>query len=167
MPRTFSRRRLVAAIAALQGSLDEGSVTAQMRLGVQVSKSVAVVAAADLFVITGGRVLVTAIQGVITTTIQTQANNTKILFDPTGTGASTDLCAVLDMSALAAGVYLATTGTLANAMVSGVWRSLLQATSHILGPGTIEMACTASNTGAITWYAWYSPLDEGAALAAS
>ena len=41
-----------------------------------------------LYTITGGRILLVSIIGEVTTVIQTQANNTKLTFNPTATGAT-------------------------------------------------------------------------------
>jgi hypothetical protein len=51
-----------------------------------------------LFRITGGKVRILEIVGEVTTAIQNQANNTKLKFNPAGTGADVDLCAVLNIA---------------------------------------------------------------------
>lgn len=121
-------------------------------------------AASALFTITGGRIMLVAIIGEVTTVIQTQANNTKLVFNPTAAGASTDLCAVLSTTALAVGTLLSITGTLATAMQSGVLMTLRQATPLILSEGTIDLDCAASNTGSVKWDLFYVPLSDDATL---
>lgn len=119
-----------------------------------------------IYTVSGGRILLTQIIGEVTTVIQTQACNTKLVFDPTAAGSDVDLCAVLDITAKAVGTLFGITGTLANALQSGLM-ILGQATPHILQPGTIKLDCAASNTGQVKWTARYVPIDVGARLAAA
>jgi len=113
-----------------------------------------------LFRISGGKVLVTAIIGEVTTIIETQANNTKLKLNPT-TGSDVDLCAVLDITADAVKTLYVCTGTLANALVSSIGVALLQATPWVLDVGDIELDCAASNTGQVKWDIFFNPIDGG------
>ena len=119
-----------------------------------------------LFTITGGRVKLMQIVGEVTTVIQTQANNTKLKFNPTATGADTDLCAVLNISADAVGTLYGITGTVADAMIDGLLQVKGQVATIILSEGDIELDCAATNTGSVKWDVWYIPLDEGATVTA-
>lgn len=144
--------------------------TTLLTLGPSVSKAAANLPAstanAELFAITGGRILLTAIVGEVTTVIQTQACNLKITFNPTVAGNAVDLCADLNISAFAVGTLLSITGTVADAMVSGLAvRSMT--TPLILQPGGIEIDTSATNTGQVKWKMWYMPLDAGVAVAAA
>lgn len=121
-----------------------------------------------LFTITGGRVLLTAIIGEVTTVIETQANNTKLKINTTAAGADQDLCAVLDITGDAVGEMYTISGTVGDAMRSDLLiglNSLLGAGGLILSEGDIELDCAASNTGQVQWSLWYLPLDEGAVIA--
>lgn len=120
-----------------------------------------------LFTITGGRVLLMQVVGEVTTVIQTQANNTKLKFNPTATGADTDICAVLNISADAVGTLYGITGTVGDAMIEGLLQLKAQAAPLILSEGDIELDCAASNTGSVKWDVYYIPLDEGATVAAA
>lgn len=123
-----------------------------------------------LFTITGGRVLIVDLVGEVTTLIQTQANNTKLKFNPTATGADTDLCAVLDITADAVGTQYSITGTAATAMQSGLLcltSAQLLARPLLLSEGDIELDCAASNTGSVSWTVTYRPFDTGATIAAA
>lgn len=123
-------------------------------------------AASSLFTVTG-RVKVLSIIGVVTTVIQTQLNNTKLVANPT-VGADVNLCAVLDISADAVGTNYVITGTLADALVaitSGAGVS--QAGSLIVTAGTIDLNCAASNTGSVKWFIEYEPIDPGAMIFAA
>lgn len=123
-----------------------------------------------LFTVAGGRVAITSIVGEVTTVIQTQANNTKLKFNPDATGADSDLCAVLDISADAVGTLYSITGTPATALQD----SLLflppnkgLANPLILSEGALELDCAASNTGSVSWTLTYVPLDDGATVVAA
>lgn len=120
-----------------------------------------------LFTVSGGRVLVTSIVGEVTTVIQTQANNTKLVANPT-TGTSVDICAVLDISADEAGCLYGITGTFADAMVgANAGATVAPARPVVVPVGTIDLSCAASNTGSVKWSITYVPLDDGAAIVAA
>ena len=123
-------------------------------------------AQAALFTVTG-RVNIKKIIGVVTTVIQTQANDTKLVANPT-VGADVDLCAVLDVSADAVGTNYTITGTLANAMVATTsGANVTQAAPVTVQAGTIDLNCAASNTGAVSWLIEYEEIDEGATVVAA
>jgi hypothetical protein len=154
-------------------STPRGTRLRQITFGTRVDRATAALpqtAASAIFTISTGRVLVTAIFGEVTTVIQTQANNTKLTFDPTDAGATQDLCAVNSITADAVGTIYSITGTPATAMSDalnfmppnlGLQRPLL------LKPGQILLDCAASNTGSVSWSLTYLPLDEGAAVVAA
>jgi hypothetical protein len=118
-----------------------------------------------LFTITG-YVELLGIVGAVTTVIETQANDTKLVFNPTGTGASSDMCAVLDISADAVGTYYGITGTITDAMESAIYYCNMLSRPKLLGPGTIDLNCAASNTGSVLWLAIYRPIILGTVTAA-
>ena len=123
-----------------------------------------------LFRITGGKIRVLSIIGEVTTVIQTQANNTKLKHNPSGTGSDVDLCATLDITADAVGTLYSITGTLATAMKSTtLWLVVpadnIAAPGLVLGPGDIELDCAASNTGSVKWTLNYELVDTGANVA--
>ena len=127
-------------------------------------------AASALFTVATGRVIVTSIIGEVTTVIQTQADNTKLTFDPTAAGATQDLCAALDITADAVGTMYSITGTPATALqdaLNFVPSSKMLAQPIILKPGSILLDCAASNTGSVKWTLTYWPLDTGASVAAA
>lgn len=118
----------------------------------------------DLFTVTG-QIRLLAIPGRVTTAVQVQANNTKIIFHPT-TGSDVDLCAVADITGLAVDTVLGITGTLATALQKGL-AIIGQTTPIVLGPGTIRLSCAASNTGATSWTLDYESVDgTGSAVSA-
>lgn len=126
--------------------------------------------AAAIFTIATGRVAVTAIIGEVTTVIQTQANATKLTFDPTATGATQDLCGTLDITADAVGTMYSITGTPATAMqdaLNYMTPNKTLANPLVLKPGSILLDCAATNTGSVKWTIWWYPLDTGATVAAA
>ena len=120
-------------------------------------------AAAPIFTVSGGKVLISDIIGEVeTTAIEAGANNMKLISNPT-VGADVDLCAVLDIAADAIGTTYHITGTLTDALVaktSGAGES--QATPIEVSAGTIDLSCDASKTGKIKWTLFYIPIDSGA-----
>lgn len=139
-------------------------------LGFRVDRAAAALpqtAQAALFTIAGGRVLVSSIVGEVTTIIQTQANNTKLVANPT-TGTDVDLCAVLNISAKEAGTLFGITGLFSDALVgANAGATVVPRNGIVLPIGTLDLSCAASNTGAIKWVLHYFPLDEGASVVAA
>ena len=150
--------------------VDERGKFTQLALGFQVKRATATLpqtAAAAIFTILGGRVLITQILGEVTTVIQTQANNTKLTANPT-TGTSVDMCADLNITADEAGCLYGITGTPAGAMVgTNAGLTPAMACGQILNVGTIDLECAANNTGSVKWDVWYIPLDVGAYIDAA
>ena len=121
-----------------------------------------------LFTITGGRALLLGLVGQVTTVIQTQANNTKIKFNPNATGADQDLCAVLDITADPVGEMYTISGTVGDAMRSDLLIGNAMLTAPLLlSAGAIELDCAASNTGSVSWSIIYVPWDTDATVTAA
>ena len=152
--------------------LIQGDQIRSITLGTRVSRATAALpqtATSTLFTISTGQILLTSIFGEVTTVIQTQANNTKLTFDPTAAGASQDMCAVLDITADAVGTIYSITGTPATALqdaLNFVPSNKMLAQPIVLKPGAILLDCAASNTGAVKWQCTYIPLENGATVAA-
>jgi hypothetical protein len=121
----------------------------------------------ELFTISGGRILLTGILGEVTTVIQTQANSTKLAFNPTVTGSNVDLCATADITADVVGTLYSITGTASDGLLSGLSLAGAMAASVILQPGTIELDTSATSTGKVKWAVWYIPLDYGVSVVAA
>lgn len=120
-----------------------------------------------LFNVVGGRVLVYNIVGEVTTVIQTLANDTKIVANPT-VGADTDLCAVADISAAAVGTAFSTLAAVATVLqITPSGGFLARNAPLCVMPGTIDLNCAASATGAVKWVLHYRPLDPGAYVTAA
>ena len=135
--------------------------------GIKVTKAAATLPAStskDLFVIAGGRVLVTLLLGEVTTVIQAQACNLSVVHDATA-GGDTTLASVLEINADAAGqVYHVEGDGTALVGASGGALSALGAGGMVLSEGEIHILTSATNTGATSWDLWYFPLDDGASV---
>ena len=97
----------------------QGPQIRQILLGTKVDRATANLpqtTQSALFTVTGGRILVTSIVGEVTTVIQNQANNTKLVANPT-TGTDVDLCAVLSITAKEVGTLFGITGLFSDALV--------------------------------------------------
>jgi hypothetical protein len=154
-------------------TLVDASSLRKILLGSQVSRATDTLPQSTdeaLFTVTG-RVLVTTLIGEVTTVIQTQANNTKLKFNPDGTGADTDLCAVLSITGDAVGTQYSLTGTAADGMTEGLYvltaAQMLQAPGIFLNDGNIELDCAASNTGSVKWDLTYIPISDDGSVAAA
>ena len=147
-----------------------GKATRQLALGKKVDRATATLpqsTAAAIFNILGGRVLVTQIVGEVTVAIQNQLNNTKLTANPTA-GTSVDMCAVLDIANDEVGCLYGPTGTPADALIgtnAGLTPGM--AKGQILNVGTIDLSCSASNTGSVKWTISYIPIDDGASIEAA
>lgn len=118
-----------------------------------------------LFTITGGRIRILGIYGEVTTVIETKANNTKLISNPT-VGADVDLCATNDITADAVGTIYTITGTFANAMVATTSGAVPdQAAKVVVAAGTIDLSCDASSTGQTKWVLQYEAIDPGVTVA--
>ena len=150
--------------------LDAASIRA-VTLGIQVDRATAALPAGTdgaLFTITGGRINVVAIIGEVTTVIETQANNTKLKFNPTAAGADQDLCAVLNITADAVGTLYTITGLVTDALVDDLLIGDGVLTKpKVLSEGDIELDCSATNTGSVAWTLIYSPIDSDALVVAA
>jgi hypothetical protein len=150
--------------------LNDAAAFRKALFGLRVSRATAALpqtTQSALFTVTGGRILLTSIVGQVTTVIQTQANATKLVSNPT-TGTDVDLCATLDITADQVGCLYGITGTLATAMVgANAGATVVQANALVIPVGTIDLSCAASNTGSVSWTLTYVPLDDGASVSAA
>lgn len=154
--------------ASITAGVVAAGAVEKLALGMRVDRATSglpATASTAMFTVSG-YCIVYQFLGIVTTVIQTQANNYSLESNPTATGANVALCAVLNISALAVGTLLGITGTLATAMTSGL-AIIGQVTPVIVQPGTIEAKCSATNTGEISWSLWYAPLSAGASIVAA
>lgn len=151
--------RIKSLSDAAAGTVLRGARTERVATALPVASTFA------LFTVSGGRVMVMQILGKITTLIQTQACNLKLQANPT-VGTQVDLCADLNISALAVGIMLGLTGTFATAMAQGLALPA-QVTPIIVDAGTIDAVLSSTNTGAFAWQMRWIPIDDGASVVAA
>ena len=155
---------------AITNRMRDAKALRATRLGIPVERATAALpqtTQSALFTVTGGRVLLTAIIGEVTTVIQTQANNTKIVSNPT-TGTDVDLCGVLSISADEVGTLYGITGTFSDAMVgANAGATVLPDRPVVVPIGTIDLSTAATNTGSVKWALFYLPIDDGAYVTAA
>ena len=130
-----------------------------------ISKATGTLAATTvaLFTVAGGRVAVTSLFGVVTTSI-TVANSYKIQINPTA-GDTSDIVAATDIGTTdtTAGTVIGFDGAPASSIVKGAGGL---ARPLFLPAGQIE-SVSAGTDGAITWYLTYVPYDDGATVVAA
>ena len=146
------------------------------------AKALPATASGDIFTVTGGRVIVTSLTGVVSTVIQAQATTLSVGNKPTGgSSAVATLCATADLNGKPVGTSLAVPQAKASALiVSGadgtlVWNggSGAQGTAFengglaLVPAGAIQVTTGATSTGAIIWSVTYIPYDAGATVAAA
>lgn len=151
-------------------SLIDGAAIRKTVLGFgPVHKSTGTLAATTigLYTIAGGRVLVTSMYGLVTTSI-TVANSYGLFVNPT-TGDTQTLCAATDIGTtdtLAGSILsfgLATTTASPKLISVGYGTARLDA---VIPVGQIEHT-SAGTDGVISWYVTWVPLDDGATLVAA
>lgn len=121
------------------------------------------------FTVTGGRVLITAMLGEVTTVIQGQATTVQLIATPT-TGTAVNLSnSTGDVNGKEVGSTVALAATLGGTLVvnSAGATVLPLVNSFVVRTGTIDLKTAASSTGATKWSLWYVPLDASASVAAA
>ncbi|MFI8301562.1 hypothetical protein ACIGCZ_37270 [Streptomyces nigra] len=119
-----------------------------------------------IFTVTGGQVMITALWGVVTTSI-TVANTVKLQTNPT-TGDTADLTTATDI-----GTTDTAAGTVLGVLDQTDTPPDLNRGGKALGgivvsTGDVEQVTTGTNPdGAVTWHCTWVPLTDGAALVAS
>lgn len=122
-------------------------------------------AAQNIYTISGGRILLLALFGEVTTIIQAQSTTVKVTSTPT-TGSAIDMSsAAADINALEVGgrIALANPPASGTAMVkTNAGYTNLEGVYTIVPIGTISYTTGASSTGGLKWGLFYVPLDIGA-----
>lgn len=145
--------------------------------GVQVTggaKTLPATTTGHLFTVSGGRVLVTSLTGVVTTAIQAQACTVSLGVTPTGGSAgNAALATATSVNGAAVGQNVSMPAlSAASAPQALVVSALALAIPFnpggiaLVGAGTIDWTTSATNTGAVTWSLTYIPYDAGAAVTA-
>jgi hypothetical protein len=121
------------------------------------------------FTVAGGRVLLLAMIGEVTTIIQAQATTVQLIATPT-TGTAVNLSnATGDINGKEVGSTIALATTLGGTLVvnSAGATVLPLVNSFVVRTGTIDFKTGASSTGATKWSLFYVPLDDGASVVAA
>lgn len=147
-------------------------VSRELTTGIRVDRATATLPQSTdeaIFTITTGRILLVGLVGEVTTVIGTGTTpEMKVKFNPTATGADTDIAANLDIADDAVGTLYSITGTVANAVQEGllVINGMLAA-PLVLSEGDIEIEMDESVTGSVSWSLMYVPWDADAEVAAA
>lgn len=143
--------------------------------GTKVEKSTGVLAngATNLFTISTGRVMVTALAGRVTTAVGATVSTCKLTFDPTAAGSNFDLCTAvaIETDAVEQAYYIAGNVVTPGALLVGGTvgqANPIFAQPLMLSPGTILQTLSADPVGGvILWSVIYVALDAGATVVAA
>jgi hypothetical protein len=138
------------------------------------AKTVPQNATQTIFTISAGRILITALYGVVTTVIAGTTPAAKYIATPT-VGTANDMCTALTITSDEAGMMwqlpvtvgaaligAASTGKSGSVSGAGGW------SGQIVAPGTIGFNVSAADaTGAVTHSLYYIPLDDATRVVAS
>jgi hypothetical protein len=119
-----------------------------------------------IFEVEGGRILLKALVGEVTTAIQAQACNLSVNVD-SDAGASDVIASTLDVNAGAVGTYYGVEGDGTALENTGIGWGRPCSTGVIVGPGAITITTSATNTGSVKWDLYYLPLDGAAYVTAT
>jgi len=141
------------------------------KLGTKVTRAAADVfdgTQTTLFTVAGGKVMVTALIGEVTTAaIDVGGSNTSFVTNPT-VGTDAAMCAVLDINADEAGTIYSITGESATALQGGSGGGGSAAVAgFVVAEGTIDLLSVADvgTGGALgAFEIWYIALDSGATI---
>lgn len=151
----------------MAASAMDGYALTQVYYGVRSDKATAVLPASTtgtIFTVAGGRVIILALIGEVTTIIQAQATTLKMVSTPT-VGSAIDLCTTADLSALEVGGRVALPGAVGSALTKQNAGGLALQNVNLLVPaGTIQLTTVATSTGSVKWSCWWIPFDQGATL---
>lgn len=158
-----------------------GDQVRALLMGVRVKKGPVTnpqTASADLFTVTGGKVLITAVIGEVTTVQGATANSFNLQYTKSG-GSAADLCAATICTSDAVGTLYTTTWVAAELLsvqktggseVPSVTFAPLgvgAAKGIVVDAGTLSLKASGSNTGATAWTLTYIPIDDNATVAAA
>jgi hypothetical protein len=141
--------------------------------GILVSRATATLpatAAQNIFTISGGRILLVALVGEVTTIIQAQATTVKVTSTPT-TGSAIDMStATADINALEVGGRISLANPPAAATIltkTNAGYTNLDNVRTIVPIGQLSYTTGATSTGSIKWDLVYIPLDTAATVVAA
>jgi hypothetical protein len=149
----------------------QGDQLRTINFGVKVTggaKTLPATATGAIFNVTGGRVLITSLVGVVTTATGATATNLRFVATPSGSGSVNDLSGDVAVASIALGGLIGITGLAADAAVKSTGGGVSgQRNPIIVAAGAVGVKTDATNTGALTWTCTYVPLDNGASVTAA
>lgn len=152
--------------------LDDPAAFFKMLLGFRVDRALATLPATaqtPYFTVSGGKVLVTGMLGVVTTAVQAQATTIQLIATPT-TGTAVNISnATGDLNGKEIGSTIALATTLGGTLVVGNNGANVFPIGNyfVVSAGTIDFKTGATSTGATRWVLSYIPLDAGAKVVAA
>jgi hypothetical protein len=138
-------------------------------LAIKTAQALPATTTATLFTQSGGSVLVTGLFGLVTTAIGGTATSLAL-------GTSVSNTAIMPSTAItskAAGTWVvpqSASGVAAAPLTLAGGAAYLPASSYVATPLLLGSGCnitwttTATDTGAISWYLWYIPIDADSGL---
>jgi len=123
-----------------------------------------------IFTITGGRILLRALVGEITTVFSGTVYTLKVTSSPAANGSPVDLSTALTMTSFTLGAHVtlgATVGAALSHDNAGNATLLLPVPALLLPAGAITLTGSATQTGAMKWSLHYVALDSGAQVVAA
>jgi len=140
-------------------------------LGIRVASAAARITAAAVtkFTISGGNVLMTWFYGEVIVVQSATACTLTVTNTPTVGTATAIAAGATDINAAAAGMCLQLPAVVGATLTltATAYAVPLQRGRHILRPGVLSVAGSASPTGSIAWYMWYLPLEPDAYVTGS
>ena len=135
-----------------------------LALGIRVDRATATLpqsTSSAIFNIVGGRVILRAIVGQVTTVLGA-VGNLKLTSTPTS-GTASDICAVVAAGSTAVQSLISIDGIAGNAAIIGTGAVRTMGTTGVILPvGTLDLSLSSSSTGSVKWTVCYQPLDDGA-----
>lgn len=151
----------------------KGAKERQLALGFKVEEPAAVLpgtATGHIFLVSGGRVVVTSLVGQVTTVCSGTATTVSVGTTPTvGTANTTGLATATAITSLEVGSLVSlplTKGALAVGANGGASVQIPADGGLIVPAGNIDIVTSATNTGAFKWTLTYYPYDDGASVSA-
>lgn len=154
-------------------SMVKGAKERQLALGFKVEEPAAVLpatATSHIFLISGGRVVVTSLVGQVTTVCSGTATTVSLGTTPTvGTANTTGLSTATAITSLEVGSLVSlplTKGALQVGSNGGAGVQIMGDGGLVVPAGNIDITTSATNTGAFKWTLTYYPFDDGAFVTA-
>ena len=139
-------------------------------LGIHVSKAAASLpqgTTQDIFLVSGGDVLVTLLYGKVGTILGAVANNLSVNSNPTASGTTYIIASAVEGNALEANSFLVVEGDGTALVITGKAGGgpIISGNGYWICPtGAITFECVGSTTGTTAWELFYVPLTDGATV---